>query len=406
MRVNEHGSLVGDLQHISLEQIPEYDAISYAWNGGNASEPFLCNDKQLLITSSLSEAFLMIGRSRFRRPIWADAIYINQDDSSEKNVQVPLIKEDYSKATRVLVWLGPAAEATDHAMDSVERLNILLDRASSAILAGPEYLKQHHLPHADDPLWMGLRNIFYRLWFVQEVAPGNDVIAMCGSKSISWDLLSSLTANLKRTGTVHIVRHVREWDVNKLDAIASISVIDLHSNAHRQDRHCSLTTLCRNSRWWRTSEPIDKVYAFLGLTYDRTRQQIPVDYSPKSRAGYWKVYRTVTLLMFRRDPILFILQMAGSHSQIPNAPSWCINLDSPELPSMLFPDTYQAGGPIEARDDPEAHVHFRSISFDETRITLRGYYVDEVSDVVPDPWPNILGQEQCGPKGSDAMVSK
>jgi Heterokaryon incompatibility protein (HET) len=38
--------------------------------------------------------------------IWADAICINQIDTSEKTEQVPLMADIYERAELVLVWLG------------------------------------------------------------------------------------------------------------------------------------------------------------------------------------------------------------------------------------------------------------------------------------------------------------
>jgi hypothetical protein len=42
--------------------------------------------------------------------IWADAICMNQDDPLERNHQIKLMTRIYSKAKRVLVWLGPDPE--------------------------------------------------------------------------------------------------------------------------------------------------------------------------------------------------------------------------------------------------------------------------------------------------------
>lgn len=52
---------------------------------------------------------------------WIDQICINQGDSSEKNRQVPLMGEVYSKAGIVKAWLGEEAEDGEKAFRLSER---------------------------------------------------------------------------------------------------------------------------------------------------------------------------------------------------------------------------------------------------------------------------------------------
>lgn len=60
----------------------------------------------------------LLDRSRI---LWVDAICINQDDQREREAQVAIMCEIYSGASRVLVWLGPAAEDSDLAMSFLRR---------------------------------------------------------------------------------------------------------------------------------------------------------------------------------------------------------------------------------------------------------------------------------------------
>lgn len=251
---------------------------------------------------------------------------------------------------------------------------------------------------------LGLREIFYRSWFnrlwvVQEVALGRKVVAMCGLKSIPWCQISRLAANIKRTGVVTIVRRVREWNITKWDGIASMGTFDRYRAAREEDRSCNVTTLCMDSRWRKASKPADKVYGMLGLMDDDTRERIAVDYSTDA----WKVYRNVSLLMLNKSSGLLMLRITACSKRIPGAPSWCVNLDSEERPSMFSRSVYQAGGPVEPRNNLNADVHHRAISLDESQLTLRGHKVDEVSDVVPNTWPSSLQDEQYGPKSGDAL---
>ena len=82
-----------------------FDAISYVWGSAPASVRVKCNDGMLMLTPS---AFQMLGylylyKPEPQRPIWIDAICINQNDAEEKAVQVPLMHRIYSSAKTVLV---------------------------------------------------------------------------------------------------------------------------------------------------------------------------------------------------------------------------------------------------------------------------------------------------------------
>jgi hypothetical protein len=55
--------------------------------------------------------------------VWADAICINQEDVIERNHQVQLMKEIYTKASKVVVWLGPDGEG--HAKKAVAAIEFV-----------------------------------------------------------------------------------------------------------------------------------------------------------------------------------------------------------------------------------------------------------------------------------------
>jgi hypothetical protein len=48
-----------------------------------------------------------------------DALCINQEDNVEKGEQVQLMKAIYQGAKSVVAWLGPAADESDHLIDTL-----------------------------------------------------------------------------------------------------------------------------------------------------------------------------------------------------------------------------------------------------------------------------------------------
>jgi hypothetical protein len=53
------------------------------------------------------------------RILWIDAVCINQGDNEEKLHQIQTMARIYSVASRVLVWLGEAADDSDEAIDAL-----------------------------------------------------------------------------------------------------------------------------------------------------------------------------------------------------------------------------------------------------------------------------------------------
>lgn len=102
---------------------PEFDALSYVWGNPRVTKTIWVNHQPCEVTVNLFEALTFLRQKRYNarssvscettvesvvlsRWIWIDAICINQNSISERNVQVPLMKDIYSKASTVHVWLG------------------------------------------------------------------------------------------------------------------------------------------------------------------------------------------------------------------------------------------------------------------------------------------------------------
>jgi hypothetical protein len=83
-----------------------YEALSYVWGSPRGNVPIECEGKTLLITPNCEAALRRIRRRTRTRALWIDAICIDQASTDEKNAQVQLMSEVYSKARRVIVWLG------------------------------------------------------------------------------------------------------------------------------------------------------------------------------------------------------------------------------------------------------------------------------------------------------------
>lgn len=106
-----------ELSVAHLTTNPVYAALSYVW--GDPSTPpdhVFCNGVPIPVTSNCYQALQHLRAINGSFVVWIDAVCINQHDPSDKERQIGLMGEIYSRARTTYVWLGTASEATDQAI--------------------------------------------------------------------------------------------------------------------------------------------------------------------------------------------------------------------------------------------------------------------------------------------------
>ncbi|KAE9365790.1 hypothetical protein N431DRAFT_562510 [Stipitochalara longipes BDJ] len=124
------------LHQASLDDPPEYHALSYAWKDDSVDDP--SNDSQCIIVDGRS---LIVGcnlgaalqarrvRNDGHIPIWIDAICINQEDLSEKSHQILRMRQIYAQSSLVTVWLGPERDDSNKAFQIIRTISQLRENA-------------------------------------------------------------------------------------------------------------------------------------------------------------------------------------------------------------------------------------------------------------------------------------
>jgi hypothetical protein len=95
-----------ELHQFSIDEPPQYEALSYTWGGQTPTMPIICNDRTLLITENAFSAIRRLRCHSKARKLWIDAICISQALATEKANQVDMMAEIYRKAHLVIIWLG------------------------------------------------------------------------------------------------------------------------------------------------------------------------------------------------------------------------------------------------------------------------------------------------------------
>ena len=85
-----------------------YEALSYCWGDPAVRRSIFIEDTLLQVTANLVAALHTFRLSNTERTMWVDAICIDQESKDEKNSQIPLMREIYSRSSTTLIWLGPS----------------------------------------------------------------------------------------------------------------------------------------------------------------------------------------------------------------------------------------------------------------------------------------------------------
>ncbi|OJD34667.1 heterokaryon incompatibility protein or allele [Diplodia corticola] len=97
----------------SLNNNPEYEALSYAWGEAGGGVEIQLNGKPFTISICLSSALRHIRNEAETRVLWVDALCINQQDYGEKEHQVKIMGMVYRKCKIGLLWIGEESERSD-----------------------------------------------------------------------------------------------------------------------------------------------------------------------------------------------------------------------------------------------------------------------------------------------------
>ncbi|KAI0865920.1 hypothetical protein F4860DRAFT_458200 [Xylaria cubensis] len=250
--------LRGSLIITSVDSPDPFWAISYVC-GPNPTPlwPFYFETAlgKIPITESLARCLQYLRHRRVSIYLWADAVCINQRNTIEKNMQVRRMGSVYSKAERVIAWMGDNRDEDYQALESLVKL-------------------QEGLPAWDastyDDVWSGIncflqRPWFTRTWIIQELVLARKVSIMCGNSEIGWDEfirgIAECENRLNRSG-------LRGGDKPFLPNSWRALALDRTRKHFHNHRKFSFLELLEMFYYTRTSKPRDKLFALLNMGYD------------------------------------------------------------------------------------------------------------------------------------------
>ncbi|KAL6917405.1 hypothetical protein FSST1_008900 [Fusarium sambucinum] len=324
LNTDTSSSDAGFLEIVSLDDTPQFYAISHCWGTKAHDTVVRIDGHPLNLMSDLASGLnvlqdLAITGSNFDPPlryIWIDSICVNQQSISDRSTQVAFMRQIYSTSVTTLVWLGPEQPWVTSAWRLLDQIYHVFEstcpevQRENDISIGTysDSLHQHtSLPTWDDKSWGHLRDMmhldwFSRIWVIQEVVLSpKDPIIICGRHLYPWHRLQWASSWLRRTGYMRLsqipekllnvsnmgnLRYCRaNWP---LDALLSFTMTKFHATDQR-----------------------DKIFGLLGIAAEcQNPSRIPPALRPDYSADLTSTYLKVARFLLENGSSLAILTRA------------------------------------------------------------------------------------------------
>jgi hypothetical protein len=324
------GQVSYTLSHVSLDEKPQYEALSYTWcdEKGDAglNMSIIVDGHAILVTKNLEAALGQLFTDEDEKTLWVDALCINQADVLERNEQVSKMKIVYQEATGVVAWLGAEYNESRNAFKLLR--SFLTNGIKETVYDGTEPADPHEAApesvvkdtHAVINLFN--RQYWQRSWVVQEVTLAKRVIFHCGSDSISWEDMDRILKELAKEGVFisdaffsTVVGHLL-WHLLS----SGPSQVVRKDNADEEELTTLHQALVRH-RLKRATDPRDKIYSLLGIIPSNIQARVPVDYSLETLI----VFQNVATFIVIEEKDLSILAENKNPSDHKVLPSWVPN---------------------------------------------------------------------------------
>lgn len=291
----------------------DYVALSYCWGDHSSTDYVIVNRMLRQVTTSLKTALSEL-RRRSIATAWIDALCIDQNNPNEKTYQLSQMDSIYSRASKVIVWLGPAADNSGLAMRYLKQKGRFHSHyvAYEARVAIATLLKR--------PYWR-------RAWIIQEVAKASKVEVWCGSQMASWDYFVPYLNGPSFGSDSLPLRILRRF-------------CDAEQASQKEVPRMLLSTAMVHTMYTRASYSRDKIYALIGLTRDgRTIIPFP-NYEQPDDQVFDDILRHIITVQGRLDFLFFAGRRKKDHCTPSWLPSWhqTLKLRLSELPICRWMD--------------------------------------------------------------------
>jgi hypothetical protein len=327
---------------ISLDSqaLQDLTALSYVWGPKDPGKHKISLDGAILdITPNLDAALRTILHLEglCSQWIWVDAICINQADTQERNFQVTLMRDLYSRAKRTIAYLGPGDDGAEMGLSWLAQIDAARQLPDAhQWLVGAARADQHELE------WKSLNSLFgrqwwSRAWILQETIVSSVLLFVCGDTTLTEMALINalwfLRLSYHGISSTLIARGfwMNGWSVPFNGIYKRFQLRGLYQQPQGQQR-LSLGSILSQRYDFHASDPRDYVYAIFRLV-EKTGSLIA---HPDYNLAVWQVYAAFVRSYADVYRNLDIICLAGSPRELRDLPSWAPDLQIRNKPDSPF----------------------------------------------------------------------
>lgn len=331
-------ALVGRLHSMTLSEhaIPAYEALSYVWGNPTFTSQISIDSTDnpisslgdVEINSNLDQVLRHLRYEDCDRVIWVDALCINQRDLQERSQQVAVMAKIYSRAEKVLAWLGPEGDDSSFALQFIERVgsSVRVDWNTRKVTSSG--VLEHDLQwlsHSLTGIYLSKRqtyavyNLFNRVWFertwiLQEIGLSKRALIICGEVQTLWTTFCTAFECILSCANFDF----DDADIDEADERLK-KRYEIISELVDPDKEIYIRHLRPVTGRTRCLDGKDKVYAVLSLLCPADKElNIVPDYSLTCSEAYTSVAKT----WYTKRHSLELLASCGLERSLSDLPTW------------------------------------------------------------------------------------
>lgn len=259
--------LKGTLRQMSISSLSRYHALSYTWGGKEAAPHIIWIDGvDCFVRHNLWEALKALRHPTTNITIWVDALCIDQENASERTVQVRMMDQIYRQARCVHVWLGQYQSEDEKALMRMQNS----DREIGVSSRTSQFVTTRCLKSALTSLLR--RGYWRRVWIAQEFVLANTIFIHCGDAAISWNSLErscyTFQSDLGQEAdhAVHLVEQRRLYHSTLVQQTESLeALLFKHADRECEDGRDRVFALLSFARGCHDGEGMQPDYTICGL---------------------------------------------------------------------------------------------------------------------------------------------
>jgi Heterokaryon incompatibility protein (HET) len=316
--------IYGTLSDHELSEDVSYECFSYVWGTAHTGsliwlDIYMLGTYMIEISDNLDMALRCLQHQNEPRMLWVDFVCINQDDYDERKQQVQIMYRIFSKAEKVIAYLGDEADGSERLPNLLRRINDAHfkdaeDQADSDKLFIQPWVEEDWvrlgLPPSEDEAWLILEKFisrpwFVRVWIMQEALAAKELVVICGQwlvpalnifKLVKIASARRLPFSGKWSQSGEVYQQPAACGLRQFHLLLELGLCGILGGDPTLDSDSwSLIDILERSRHASSTDPRDRVFALLNLCKDDPPLGLLPDYTTTVADTYKTVARALVM---------------------------------------------------------------------------------------------------------------